>query len=547
MQRTISVALLAILAGPGCDRPIVPLGPFDGPPSQAAPDGPPTDAPAAPRADGPLRPDASARDAAPRDASTADAAPDGPGKTYTSPADFDRTGCQATGFDALALDGTWFLELIGDGAMFSSPPGVRFSHAMGRLEGTINLFFEEQPLEHLEQTATELFFYQSLDFGGPPGSGNRMAFLACTVADPAGDLFEGLAATCFENMCVVGRFRAHRVKRLAGEGESAGVTKLGEFGAFGGGPAITANVRVQGNLAYMARYGDGLRILDVTDPAQIRLLGHGPIVAPGEIYNDVRVSGSIAFLASSAHGVVPWDVSDPNAPVRLPAVLDNYDVHTIFLEGTTLYAAATDGASSGLGIIDVSNPRMPRLVGLPFQPELTSYLHDLYVEPGRAYLDYWDAGLVIVDVRDPMRPRELGRYAGYTPATTNHSNWVTTIGGRKICVTGDESFGAHARILDVTDPAAILPLAEWETRPAVSIHNILAEGDRAFISYYQDGLRVLDLSNPAAPRQIAYFNSWDPATGGTGFFSGAIGIDKIGNRLYLADMARGLIILQLDI
>jgi hypothetical protein len=33
-------------------------------------------------------------------------------------------------------------------------------------------------------------------------------------------------------------------------------------------------------------------------------------------------------------------------------------------------------------------------------------------------------------------------------------------------------------------------LAEYETRPQVSVHNIMAVGELAFVTYYQDGLRV---------------------------------------------------------
>jgi hypothetical protein len=108
------------------------------------------------------------------------------------------------------------------------------------------------------------------------------------------------------------------------------------------------------------------------------------------------------------------------------------------------------------------------------------------------------------------------------------------------------------RIVDV-DPqsqAFMTELAAFATRPAVSVHNVMAVGGLALVTYYQDGLRVLDLGDPTAPVEIAHFQSWPGALPGYGniFYEGAIGVDyDAAERLvYLADTHRGLFILRLD-
>jgi hypothetical protein len=119
-------------------------------------------------------------------------------------------------------------------------------------------------------------------------------------------------------------------------------------------------------------------------------------------------------------------------------------------------------------------------------------------------------------------------------------------------VHGDEDFGAHLRMVGV-DPSAGCAaqfqqeLGALSLRPEVSIHNILAFGSTAYIAWYQDGVRIVDVSNPASPVQTAYFNTWDGRVG-TGFFEGAIGIDvDLGkSRIYVADHPRGLMVLSID-
>jgi hypothetical protein len=78
----------------------------------------------------------------------------------------------------------------------------------------------------------------------------------------------------------------------------------------------------------------------------------------------------------------------------------------------------------------------------------------------------------------------------------------------------------------------------------------MAVGERALVTYYQDGLRVLDLADPTAPVEIAHYASW-PGTGdayGRDFYEGAVGVDHDAERglVLLADSHRGLIVLRLD-
>ncbi|MGE6761643.1 LVIVD repeat-containing protein [Corallococcus interemptor] len=86
-------------------------------------------------------------------------------------------------------------------------------------------------------------------------------------------------------------------------------------------------------------------------------------------------------------------------------------------------------------------------------------------------------------------------------------------------------------MLDVTDPANMRLIGQYALRPEYSIHNMVLVGTKLYIAYYQEGVRVLDVSVP--PRA------------GSEFFSGAIGIRVPGDGfIYVVDANRGLLILQ---
>ena len=484
---------------------------------------------------------------------------------FDDPSDFVRLDCapgSLAPFDPIAPSPVWHQDIaiseVGDFAgvqKYARADGGGYSALVNGREASAALDDDD-------------FFIRSY-WVNDDGFGRVRTYDACAL-HPDGTLF-GRFAACNgeEDFCYEGTFVSVRITWREGEGEAQGLELVSEFeGAPAWGESISANVRVADGVAYLARFTDGLRIGDVGDPAAPVDLGHAAPEhgADGEIYNDVKIVDGPdgkrwALMASNWLGIVPIDVTDPSAPVRAAPFppfhrLEDYiNVHTLFTEargdGTTR-AYLCDTNIVGLQVWDVTDPAAPAHLGDFIHPEVETdygaYLHDLYVEDGLAYLNYWGLGLIVVDANDPQNITEVGRFADY-PRRSSHSNWVTTTtGGRKISIHGDEDFTAHLRVIDV-DPASgsyMTSIGELSLRPEVSIHNIMAFGDRAYVAWYQDGLRVVDVSDPTAPALTAYFNSWD-GRDGVSFFEGAIGLDvDLGAGLiYVADTARGLIVLRL--
>lgn len=478
---------------------------------------------------------------------------------YDGPEDFDRLGCAPGSLAGLDPGGVWHHDLAFEG--FGSFPALTRYDARTPGPGWtawVNLGVTSgRETEDVRLTADDLF----TRIAYVTDSGNvRVRTLDACKRQPDGSLW-GKFAICHTEWegCFAGTFTSVRVRRLPGEAEASGLVLLGEWAGDAAAPwgsTITVNVRVLDDVAYLARHGDGLRIVDVADPAGMRDLGWSPVADPREIYNDVKLveaSGkTYALMASNRRGVVTIDVTDPGSPVEkntfppIPEGEDHINVHTLFTErrGGQTRAYLTNLSTGGIDIYDVTNPLAPVRLGGYVHPDVENtqgaYVHDLYVENGRVFLNYWALGLVVVDaLADPRNPTLVGQFDGYE-RRTNHSVWVTTAGGRTIAVMGDEDWGAHVRVVDVDTFELV---GAFQLRPEVSVHNIMAAGERAYVAWYQDGLRILDLSDPAAPELAAYYNSWSGP--GDGFYEGAIGLDlDLGaNRIYLADTHRGLLVL----
>ncbi len=475
------------------------------------------------------------------DAALVDAAPlDG---VYDDPSDFDRAGCVAgslAGFDV----GPAIYHFSVDFSGFSSVYAVRVDTVggAGEADGLINGGYV---LQQAEASADDLFIRSD-----DPSSGLRVFDLCAQDADGT---LHGTLARCPSGSCFTAPVVGHRVDRFDAA-ESEGLSLVGEF--IGGATpwqGWAVNVRVQDQIAYLSTYEDGLRIVDVSDPAAPVELGHvAPEFGASDIWNDVKLidgpgNTRYALMASSAAALVVVDVTDPTAPAIVAhAGTSLSNVHSVVVQGTRVYMANID---TGFEIWDLATPTAPTQLGHFVRGG--SFLHDMFVRGDRAYLNWWDGGMAIVDVSDPANITELGVFADYGE-DSSHASAVMTIGARDIAVHGDEQYGAHVRVVDVTEGQASFAtgIGEWQTRPWVSVHNFVVVGDRAYATYYQDGVRVLDLSTPEAPTQVAYFNTWPGYAPGRGenFFEGAVGldVDVDAGLIYVADIHRGLMILSID-
>ena len=385
----------------------------------------------------------------------------------------------------------------------------------------------------LAPSKTELFFTQF--WVTEQGMRFRLADRISNLRDDGSLRYD--RAFCADETCTVctaGMVRAERHDKKPSE-------KL----SLVGGLALTGrslDIEVVGTTAYVI--GDeGLSAIDVADPTRPVLLDHHASTDPETRSNDVAMfetGGRRYALIADA----PCEIVDVTNPADLQLVARVFvEAHTVFTEGTRAYFGSLDGTTP---VYDLSDPTIPVRLGA-FNAN-ASYVHDLYVADGIGYLNAWEKGFFVVDFTDPAQPRQLGHWP--SPHEHSHASWVTTVGGRRIAVHGEELYDAYMTVLDV-DPASpefMKPLSKYQTRPYVSIHNFTGTGTKTYFTHYQDGVRVVDLADPTQPQLVGYYNTWDPddPAAPNGFFASAIGIDlDVARRLvFVADLERGLLILH---
>jgi hypothetical protein len=274
----------------------------------------------------------------------------------------------------------------------------------------------------------------------------------------------------------------------------------------------------------------GVEFIDVTDPRRPRLLSRLDLGVPHlsgvhELALFQRRERAYALLAvpfselvtgvftpESVRGDV-WvvDITDP----RSPRVVSDWAAGR---DAGLAFGAPFVRQVFGLGPpFDCTPPPggeplcrgedFPAVFGHSVSPDATNT---------RAYVSHWDAGMVILDITDPARPRLLGRGA---PGLEEEGNTHSAIpaGGNRLAVTTDEDQfpgpWGFTRIWNVVDPTRPVEVGRFATANALSaradgdysVHKPVVRGNRLYLSHYSDGLRVVDISRPTSPREVAAF------------------------------------------
>ena len=158
-------------------------------------------------------------------------------------------------------------------------------------------------------------------------------------------------------------------------------------------------------------------------------------------------------------------------------------------------------------------------------------------------------GIVVVSLEDPAHPKPISEY---TETVTGgvHSTFIYTQPkfGTHVYLTDDAT--GSMRVIDLNDPKTPKEVARWQTeRPSGrTLHDLEVKDGLAYLSYWDDGLVVLDVGNgvkggtPTKPMLVSQFR-YDldslyktvEREGGAGFIRGTHTAWRAGKYVFVGD------------
>jgi hypothetical protein len=326
----------------------------------------------------------------------------------------------------------------------------------------------------------------------------------------------------------------------------------------------------------------------------------------------IQLCAGSRYDADAERGLMLWDVTDPAAPVQVGYLrtacctrgVHEFEIeHRADLQRTFAYASVPtsrypdaetpsgyrdENGDGDFRLFDITDPSQPfqvsdwgiQDIGGPFSagqgcdPD-ANYGHG--AEPSAdgklVFLSYWDSGFIQLDLTDPAVPVFRGRtvYPANADGDAHSSNYDDA---RKLLFTADEDFcktsgpatekgWGYLRVYDYANPAAPTQIGTYRTPNSLgpddqaagdyTIHNPLLVGTTVYASWYTDGVRVIDVSVPSRPTEVAHFvppagqNPVKPSQRGVLTNTTqvwGVDVDRETGLIYLSDMNTGLWIVR---
>jgi hypothetical protein len=353
----------------------------------------------------------------------------------------------------------------------------------------------------------------------------------------------------------------------------------------GGGQVV-----VDGRVAYVAhmKAPHGTTLVDVADPKAPRVLATVPVPS-GAHSHKVRAANGIMLVNREAQpaqdappgfagGLGIWDVSNAEKPREIALWrCGGAGVHRFTFDGRYAYVSPElDGYVGNIVmILDLADPARPTEVGRWWMPgqwkaggETPSWrgraqrCHHPIRRGDRLYVSYWHGGFVILDIADMAKPRLVSGLDWSPPfITPTHTALPVPfpLRGRQILLVADEDVAklqpgppSFLWLVDITDETRPVPISTFQVagvdgtpqpeftgchQPVESITSTEVP-----VAWFAHGLRVVDIADPHAPREVAHFLP-EPPPGQTRVSTNDVFVDDRG-LIYIIDRGRGLHILE---
>ena len=282
--------------------------------------------------------------------------------------------------------------------------------------------------------------------------------------------------------------------------------EIASYFTFGQGTSDITGFEQDGReFAVVGLIEDAAAFVDISDPFNPYEIGR--ITGTPSIWRDLKYWDRHVYIGTEAEdGVQVISVNDPDNPFHVFTINDFLQSHNIHIDSDGyLYVVGAD--EHDVWIYELTDhPENPILVGT-WNGE---YFHDIEVYNNKLYgAAIYSGKFYILDISDKTNPTTiLSHYTGLDGIST-HDCAVTY--DEQYLITADETSGGHVKIWDISNYENINMVSEYMTNPDHSVHNIYIrpETNLVIMSYYVDGTRVLDISDPYNPMEVGYFDTSD--------------------------------------
>ena len=317
------------------------------------------------------------------------------------------------------------------------------------------------------------------------------------IATPSNPILEG-SATVGAAGSVTGVALANGYAYVAANSEGLKIYKVGSAPVYQttvNDDFLSKRIAVAGDTAvvgglYLPASTNRLEVLDIADASQPQLRGECDIAVVEIMDVALNSTGSLAVVAGNSSGIRVVNLSNPAAPT----VIGSYDTPGVAYgvafntTGSLVYVA--DGVE-GLKVISLSNPQSPSLVG---SLKITSRVYrDIAVSGTTAFLANQNGTLDVIDVSTATAPAFLGS------RSLTGGGFYLSIAGNSAAVIGKTSTADLLHIVNIATPSNPILEGSATVGAAGSVTGVALANGYAYVAANSENLKIYNLAMPSNP------------------------------------------------
>lgn len=294
----------------------------------------------------------------------------------------------------------------------------------------------------------------------------------------------------------------------------------------------------------------GTSFVDITDSANIREVDS--VKGLNSSWREMKTYSHYAYVVSEATGSQLQIIDLQYLPdsvklVKTWGYAGYTKTHSIQQSGHYLYLnGGNSAANGGVTVIDVIDPVNPVKLG----QWTTLYVHDCRILNDTIWASNIYTGQTsIIDATDKSTLRFVRTWRSYPTSVVSTHNSAFTIDRNYTYTTNEiDSPNGKLNVWDIRDINNITFVREWmPTNITTSIvHNVEIYGNYAVIAHYTAGIRILDISDPSNPTEVAWYDTYTSSNGAS--YSGCWGVYKFpSGKIIGSDMSNGLIVIKTNL
>lgn len=283
--------------------------------------------------------------------------------------------------------------------------------------------------------------------------------------------------------------------------------------------------------------------IDITDSLNVRVVDSLPAAQNQSIIKETKVYSHYAYIVGEGStGLQIADLQYLPDSVRYVGNFNpgfSYGAHTISQSGPYLYL--NGGTNSGVIIFDLtSNPELPVVRGKWNQ----LYIHDSRIENDTIWAcNIFDGRVTLIDSRNKDSLREITHFPGVQMFSPHNCDFNLT--RTHVYVCNELSDPGRMVIWNIEDLGNITlsriyipPLFEQ----CIS-HNVEIYGNLLICSFYEGGVRLLDITNPVNFTELGWYDTYPVDNFKS--FNGCWGPYMFpSGKIIVSDMQKGLFVLR---